>query len=144
MRKGSVLTHAGEALFEGLLIALIVVGLIAGTAFAARGGGGGGGKGGRSVSGVTLAITMVTDADGSGTTTWGDTVRYDVSKVTAPSSGCWAAASPGTVTIQQQQHRRMRRNMQRRIVCIGRKVNTPMRAPSAPGSPSSAASTTVD
>jgi hypothetical protein len=41
MRIGSVLTHAGEALFEGFLIALLVVGLMVGTTFAARGGGGG-------------------------------------------------------------------------------------------------------
>jgi hypothetical protein len=84
MRIGSVLTHSGEALFEGLLIGLMVVVLMAGTAFAARGSGGGGGghKGGSTVAGGTLAIKMVTDADGSGSVTWGDTVTYDVSKVT--------------------------------------------------------------
>jgi hypothetical protein len=42
MRIGSVLTHAGEALFEGFLIALMVVVLLVGTTFAARGGGGSG------------------------------------------------------------------------------------------------------
>jgi hypothetical protein len=45
MRIGSVLTHVGEALFEGLLLSLLVVALIVGTAFAAGKGGGGGGGG---------------------------------------------------------------------------------------------------
>ena len=41
MRIRSVLTHSAQAILEGALIATMVVGLIAGTAFAARGGGGG-------------------------------------------------------------------------------------------------------
>ena len=39
MRIGSVLKHSGQAVLEGALIAMIVVGVLAGTAFAARGGG---------------------------------------------------------------------------------------------------------
>jgi hypothetical protein len=39
MRIRSVLSHSFQALAEGALIALLVVGLMAGTAFAARGGG---------------------------------------------------------------------------------------------------------
>jgi hypothetical protein len=46
MRIGSVLKHASQAVLEGALIAALIVGLVAGTAFAARGGGGGGGGGG--------------------------------------------------------------------------------------------------
>ena len=84
MRIRSVLSHSAQAVLEGALIALIVVGLLAGTAFAGgRGGaGGGGGKGGKTVPGGTLAVQMVTDADGDGAVTFGDTVTYDVSKVT--------------------------------------------------------------
>lgn len=40
MRIRSVFSHTAQALAEGALIALIVVGLVAGSAFAARGGGG--------------------------------------------------------------------------------------------------------
>ena len=39
MRIRSVLKHSAQALAEGALISILVVGLIAGTAFAARGGG---------------------------------------------------------------------------------------------------------
>jgi hypothetical protein len=40
MRIGSILKHSSQAILEGALIAALVVGLVAGTAFAARGGGG--------------------------------------------------------------------------------------------------------
>ena len=36
MRIGSVLKHSGQAVLEGALIAMLVVGLMAGTAFAAK------------------------------------------------------------------------------------------------------------
>jgi hypothetical protein len=39
MRIRSVLTHSGQAVLEGALVATLVVGLVAGTAFAAHGGG---------------------------------------------------------------------------------------------------------
>jgi hypothetical protein len=81
MRIGSVLTHAGEALFEGFLIALLVVGLMVGTTFAAKGGGtgtSGGGKGGHNTAsgGGTIAWVMVTDNNGNGTPNWGDTITF--------------------------------------------------------------------
>ena len=41
MRIRSVLSHSAQAVAEGALISLLVVGLMAGTAFAAKGGGGG-------------------------------------------------------------------------------------------------------
>jgi hypothetical protein len=43
MRMRSVFTHSAQAVAEGALIALLVVGLAAGTTFAAKGGNGGGG-----------------------------------------------------------------------------------------------------
>jgi hypothetical protein len=83
MRIRSVLTHSGEALFEGLLVALMVVVLMAGTAFAAKGGGGGGhGKPSGGSTGGTGTISLVTppvvDNNGNGTPNWHDTVRFNV------------------------------------------------------------------
>ena len=57
MRIRSVLTHSTQAVLEGALIATMVVGLIAGTAFAARGGGGGHHGGGGTTSSATVAVT---------------------------------------------------------------------------------------
>ncbi len=73
MRIRSVLSHAVQALAEGALISLLVVGLIAGTALAARGGGsakpsaGGGG---------TISL-VVLDADGIAN--HGNTVTFNIS-----------------------------------------------------------------
>jgi hypothetical protein len=55
MRIGSVLKHSGQAVLEGALIAMLVVGLVAGTAFAARGGGGKPG-GGDTTSSATVTV----------------------------------------------------------------------------------------
>jgi len=85
MRIRSVLTHSSEALFEGLLVALMVVVLMAGTAFAARGGGGGGGHnkpGGGSTGGsgtISLVTPPVVDNNGNGAPNWHDVVRFNVS-----------------------------------------------------------------
>ncbi len=49
MRVKSVLTHVTQAVAEGALIALLVVGLIAGTAFAGKGGSGTTGGGHRGI-----------------------------------------------------------------------------------------------
>ena len=76
MRIRSVLKHSARPSLEGALISLFVVGLIAGTAFAAKGnsnkatGGGGGGS---------LAVVMLTDANGDGLPSWGDTLTFKVS-----------------------------------------------------------------
>ena len=59
-------THTLMALAEASLIALMVVGLIAGSAFAGRGGG-------------SLSWRMVTDADTNGALTHGDTITFDLS-----------------------------------------------------------------
>jgi hypothetical protein len=82
VRIRSVFSHTAQALLEGALIALIVVGLIAGTAFAARGGGGGGhkgGGGGGTTGGGTVALVMAVDGNGDGAANWGDSVTYTVS-----------------------------------------------------------------
>jgi hypothetical protein len=57
---------------EGALIAMLVVGLMAGTAFAAKGGGKPGGGGG------TLGVVMVSDQNGNGAPNWNDQVTFDV------------------------------------------------------------------
>ena len=73
-------THTVMALAEASLIALLVVGLIAGTAFAGRGGGGKPSGGGSAYSGSISAR-----ADSSSTTTAtaspnrGDVVTFDIS-----------------------------------------------------------------
>ncbi|HET9522345.1 MAG TPA: hypothetical protein VFO73_14950 [Candidatus Limnocylindrales bacterium] len=72
MRIRSVFNHSFQAVLEGALIAMIVVGLIAGTAFAAKGGG-------KVGAGGTLALVMVTDANGNGLPNWGDQVTFNVS-----------------------------------------------------------------
>ena len=67
-------THTLMALAEASLIALLVVGLIAGTAFAGRGGGKGGGGGSTSI-----AWRMVTDRDGNGAPNWNEIITFDFS-----------------------------------------------------------------
>jgi hypothetical protein len=63
MRIGSVLNHTAQALAEGALIALLVVGLAAGTTFAARGGGGGKPGGGGSTGGSgTISLALMDGA----------------------------------------------------------------------------------
>jgi hypothetical protein len=74
MRIRSVLTHSGQAVLEGALIAMLIVGLMAGTAFAAKGGGkpGGGATG-------TLAVVMVKDLNGNQAPNYADTITFNVS-----------------------------------------------------------------
>jgi hypothetical protein len=71
-------THTLMALAEASLIALLVVGLIAGTAFAGKGGGkGGGGKPSSGGSGTISAPVNVDPADTS--INYGDRIRFDIS-----------------------------------------------------------------
>jgi len=63
VRIRSVISHSAQAIAEGALISLLVVGLMAGSAFAAKGGnastgGGGGGHkgGGTTTSSATVAV----------------------------------------------------------------------------------------
>ena len=78
MRIRSVFKHSTQAVLEAALVSLLVVGLMAGTAFAARGGGGGKGKPPPAGSG-TIALVMVTDANGNGTANYGDVVTFNIS-----------------------------------------------------------------
>ena len=55
MRIKSIFTHSAQAIAEGALISLLVVGLMAGTAFAAKGGGAAGG--------TTTSATLSTDCN---------------------------------------------------------------------------------
>jgi hypothetical protein len=69
MRIGSVLNHTAQAVTEGALIALLVVGLAAGTTFAAKPTGGGGGhKGGGGTTACTLNAPGVSSQN---TWAWG-------------------------------------------------------------------------
>jgi hypothetical protein len=81
MRIGSVLSHSTQAILEGALIATLVVGLMAGTALAGKpaAGGGGGKHGGGSGGGGTIALVMVTGADGNGTPNYADVVTFSIS-----------------------------------------------------------------
>jgi hypothetical protein len=69
-----------QAVLEGALISLLVVGLIAGTALAGRGGGGKNTSNG----GGSLALVMVADANGNGQPNWADTVTFTASTSATP------------------------------------------------------------
>ena len=81
MRIRSVFKHSTQAILEGALISLLVVGLIAGTALAGKGTGGGKGKPGATSGGGSIAVVVTSDQNGDGLPNWGDRVTYDVSKV---------------------------------------------------------------
>jgi hypothetical protein len=66
-------THTLMALAEASLVALLVVGLLAGTAFAGKGRPGGGG------GGTSIAWRMVTDANGNGAPNHGDVIGFTFS-----------------------------------------------------------------
>jgi hypothetical protein len=76
VRFRRITSHSLQAIAEASLIAMLVVGLMAGSAFAAKGGGANpsGGSGGGS-----LALVMVTDVNGDGLPNWGDQVTFTVS-----------------------------------------------------------------
>jgi hypothetical protein len=82
-REGRV-KHVAKAVLEAGLITALTFGLIAGTAFAAKGGGGGGGGGkhgggGNTTNGGSIALVMVADANANGAPNWADTVTFNVS-----------------------------------------------------------------
>jgi len=65
MRIKSIFTHSAQAIAEGALISLLVVGLIAGTAFAAKPASSGSNKhGGNGTGGTGSFNLVVTSADG--------------------------------------------------------------------------------
>ena len=81
MRIKSVFKHSGQAALEGALVSLLVVGLMAGTAFAAKGGGGGKGKP-VSGSGTISLAAIVVDKNGNGLPNWSDVVTFNISTAT--------------------------------------------------------------
>jgi hypothetical protein len=69
-------SHTLMAVAEGALIALLVVGLLAGTAFAGKGGSG---KGGRTADSGSIALApLVVDNNGNGEPDRGDVVTFDI------------------------------------------------------------------
>jgi hypothetical protein len=74
--------HTFLALLEAVLVASLLVLVVAGSAFAGKPSGGGGGGGHKTVSGGTISVTMVSDNDASGAISFGDVVRWDVSRTT--------------------------------------------------------------
>jgi hypothetical protein len=96
MRIRSVFKHSAQAVAEAGLISLLVVGLMAGTAFAGKPSGSG-----TSGSG-SLTVKMVADANGNGSPDVGDTVSFNVSttatdkpwvKVNCSQGGSWVYTS---------------------------------------------------
>ncbi len=79
-----ILRHSAGAILEGGLIAVIAIGLVAGSALAAKpaaGGSTGGKHGGGGTTTGSISLVMVTDNNGNGAANWNDQVTYDVSKV---------------------------------------------------------------
>jgi hypothetical protein len=100
MRMRSVFSHTAQAVAEGALIALLVVGLAAGTTFAGKGGGKPGGGG--STSGSTIAVQMVVDLNVDSAPNWDDQVTFAVSttatdkpwvKLDCYQAGTWVSTS---------------------------------------------------
>jgi len=79
-RLRASVSHTALALAEASLIALLVVGLVAGSALAAPGGKGGGkGKPGGGTNGSgSLTLAMVVDQNGNGSPNWNDTITFSV------------------------------------------------------------------
>jgi hypothetical protein len=67
-RARRVFDHSWKALLEGALISLLVVGLIAGTAFA--------GKASRLSTTPSLDLVMVADGNSNGAPNYGDTITF--------------------------------------------------------------------
>jgi hypothetical protein len=99
MRIRSALSHVAQAVLEGLLIALLVVGLMAGTAFAGKSGGSATSGGKHPVSGGTFSVKMVNDQNGNGGPNWGDTITYDLSKVTVQNPFITTTCTQGKTSV---------------------------------------------
>jgi hypothetical protein len=97
VRIRRITKHTLQAIAEGSLIAMLVVGLMAGSAFAAKGGG----KPSSGAAG-TLAVTMILDANGDSAPNWNDQVTFDVAttatdkpwvRLNCYQSGSWVSTS---------------------------------------------------
>ncbi len=93
----SIVKHSAQAILEGTLISLLVVGLMAGTAFAGKNGGGtnGGTTGGSS----TLSLVLADDVNGNGVANWGDTVTFNVSSGSTSSPQVSLSCSQGGTVV---------------------------------------------
>ena len=78
MRIRRITKHSFEAIAEGALIAMLVVGLMAGTAFAGRGGGGGGKPPKPGTGTGTISSPVLVDTTDS-VVNHGDFIRFNVS-----------------------------------------------------------------
>jgi hypothetical protein len=105
VRIRSVISHSAQVVVEGALISLLVVGLVAGTAFAAKpaSGGGGGHKGGGGSGGsATISLApVVVDKNGNGTANWGDVVTFDVSTTATTQPWVNLVCSQNGVVVSQ-------------------------------------------
>ena len=70
-----VFGHTARTLAKSGLVAALAVGVIAGPAFAAKGGG--------TTSSSSLAVRMVADANGNGAPNWGDRITFTFSTTNA-------------------------------------------------------------
>jgi hypothetical protein len=90
VRIRSVFSHSAQAIAEGALISLLVVGLMAGSAFAAKGGNG---KPSGGTSAGTLAVAMLVDTNGNGSPNYMDQITFTFSQTATatPMVGlrCW-------------------------------------------------------
>jgi hypothetical protein len=94
------------AALEASLITALTFGLIAGSAFAARGGAGGGGSskhggGGTTGGSGTIALApLVVDRNGNGTPNWGDVVRFNVSTTSTTQPWVYLKCYQGSLVSQ--------------------------------------------
>lgn len=78
-KRPSRVKRVAAATLEAALVTALTFGLIAGTAFAGRGGNRpGGGGGGTSYSGTIGLAPLVVDNNGNGTPNWGDVVTFNI------------------------------------------------------------------
>lgn len=81
-RIKAVTSHAFLALLEGALVATLMVGLVAGTAFAAKGGGHGGKPGGGAgTGGGTISLVLM---NGATQPNYGNQVTFNISTTATP------------------------------------------------------------
>ena len=79
MRIRRITTHSLAAIAEGALIALLVVGLMSGTALAGRGGKGGGGGGKPSGTSYTGSFSLVLVDSADNVPNYGETITFNAS-----------------------------------------------------------------
>jgi hypothetical protein len=101
-----ILKHSAAVALEGALIAVLVIGVAAGTAFAGKttSAGGGGKHGGGGTTGGSGTITLaalVTDVNGNGTPNWSDVITFNIA--TSATTQPWVhltCAQSGTMVAQ--------------------------------------------